>query len=100
MGFTLTPGLHEEQLDDEWLVLVPGRNDVAHLRGAEAEAFAHARRGPETVPAHLAAAMSGLVELGSDRHRGPPQRRRRILVQHPGCDLPGRRRRRRLEPGT
>lgn len=64
MAFAIIPGLHVEPVDGGYLVLVPGRDDVVHLTGHEAEAFELARAGTDTVPDHLAEAMAGLVTLG------------------------------------
>lgn len=64
MPFTTTPGMHIEEVDGTWLVLIPGRNEVAHLSGAEAQAFGYALRGAGTIPTDLEPAMAALVELG------------------------------------
>lgn len=64
MSFSLAPDLHVETIDATHLVLVPGRDEVHQLTGPDAEAFALARAGTDTVPERLGPAMAGLVELG------------------------------------
>lgn len=64
MSFTVRSGSQVEKLDDAVLVYVPGRQDVFHLTGRQAQAFALAEAGASTVPDHLATEMAGLVELG------------------------------------
>jgi len=64
MSFSLNHDLHVETVDTAHLVLVPGRDEVLRLTGLEAEAFALARSGTDTVPDRLAPAMAGLVEAG------------------------------------
>ena len=64
MPFTTTPGMHIEEVDGAWLVLIPGRKEVAHLCGGDAQAFAYALQGARTIPTHVEPAMAALVELG------------------------------------
>jgi hypothetical protein len=64
MKFNVVADLHVEAVDGDRLVMVPGRDHVLHLKGADAEAFELARGGVDVVPAHLESAMAGLVELG------------------------------------
>ncbi len=64
MKFHCVEGLSVDAVDDGYLVLVPGRSDVLHLRGPQAEAFALARHGCDRVPPELVTPMAGLVELG------------------------------------
>ncbi len=64
MGFSVRLDVHVEDLVDGYLVLVDGADHVHRLTGAEAEAFALARRGATRVPGHLTRAMAGLVEAG------------------------------------
>lgn len=64
MGFSVRRDAQVEQVDAGFLVWRPGRHEVVHLTGPEAEAFALARRGSAEVPASLTAAMAGLVTLG------------------------------------
>lgn len=64
MKFAVDDRLHVEALGSDCLVLVPGQDQVLHLKGADAEAFVLARQGIDVVPAHLVTAMAGLVELG------------------------------------
>lgn len=67
MAFSVVDGLHVEEVDDGFLVLVPDRTEVVHLRGPEADAFGLARDRVDVVPPVLERPMAGLIELGIAR---------------------------------
>lgn len=65
MSFNISAEVHVEQVDDGYLVLRPGTDDVLHLRGDQAAALFAARSADTgAIPASLTEAMAGLVELG------------------------------------
>lgn len=64
MKFEIVDDLHVEPIEGGHLVLPPGKTDVLHLTGPDAEAFELAEHGTDVVPTHLETAMAGLVELG------------------------------------
>lgn len=75
MSFSLTDGLHVEAVDDAFLVLVPGRNEVVHLEGNDAEAFRLASDSVDLVPESVQRSMAGLIELGIVRSDSWSRRR-------------------------
>lgn len=77
MAFSLTDGLHVEQVDHGFLVLVPGRDEVVQLNGADAAAFSLASDGIDIVPESMESSMAGLIELGIVR--SDTWSRRRVL---------------------
>lgn len=64
MTFSMRAGLHFEQLDGGFLVLVPGQTHVVHVTGDQANAFRLVRDGADTVPEHLESALGALIEAG------------------------------------
>lgn len=64
MGYGWTAGLHVEHVDDGYLVLVPGADQILHLTGEQAEAFEMARYGTSAMPQRLQPATVVLAEHG------------------------------------
>lgn len=75
MGFEQTTGLHVEAVDDGFLVLVPGAEQILHLTGELAEAFDAARTGVDLDLHRSGAALAALVDLGVVQTEGWTRRR-------------------------